>query len=146
MDKVSQIYVHFNFLRAFLKKKYIYVTLFLELFWHLPSIHRKNWQLTEKWNKVFKNGPSKISGTQQLKNHFKYFKSCIREILLGPFVSALFQTCLIIINYMKLMAFIRNKITLYFNLETNYFHKHIIISISTLFYEGIQIFLEPWFS
>ena len=44
------------------------------------------------WVKVFKNGPSKTCGRQPLKNlnwygHFKFFKGCLPQILLGPFLS-----------------------------------------------------------
>ena len=42
-------------------------------------------------DKVFKNGPSKVCGRQPLKNlnHFKFFKGCLRHILLGPFLNTL---------------------------------------------------------
>ena len=47
------------------------------------------------WNKVFKNGQSKICGRQPLKNlkayHFKCFKDCLPQILLGPFMNTLSQ-------------------------------------------------------
>ena len=50
---------------------------------------------SNKWNKVFKNGPSKICGRQPLKNlngygclskqyPFKFLKGCLLQILLGP--------------------------------------------------------------
>ena len=49
-------------------------------------------------SKVFKNGPSKICGRQPLKNlkysrpyHFKLFKGCLQQILLGPFSNSLFH-------------------------------------------------------
>ena len=53
------------------------------------------------WDKVFKNGPSKICGRQSLKNlkgyavcsnrqyPFKCFKDCLPQILLDPFLNAL---------------------------------------------------------
>ena len=49
------------------------------------------------WVKEFKNGPSKICGRQPLKNlkylnrpyHFKCFKGCLPQILLGPFLNIL---------------------------------------------------------
>ena len=52
------------------------------------------------WDKVFKNGPSKIFGIQPLKdlnhtvcfNRPKFFKACIPQILLGVFLNKLFQT------------------------------------------------------
>ena len=40
-----------------------------------------------KWNKVFKNGPSKICGGQSLKAYI--FKGCLPQILLGPFLNTL---------------------------------------------------------
>ena len=55
-------------------------------------------------DKVFKNGPSETCGRQPLKNMkrygllipyplssypFKYFKRCLPQILLGPFLNAL---------------------------------------------------------
>ena len=45
--------------------------------------------LTKLRDKVFKNGPSEICGRQPLKNlkcHFKFFKGCLPQILLGPFL------------------------------------------------------------
>ena len=43
--------------------------------------------------KVCKNGPSKICGRQPLKKlngyPFKFFKGCLPQILLGPFLNAL---------------------------------------------------------
>ena len=47
-----------------------------------------------KWDKVFKNGPSKICGRQPLKNPFKFFKGCLPQILLGPFLNTLSQISL----------------------------------------------------
>ena len=55
-----------------------------------------------KWDKVFKNGPSKICGRQHLKNSkgygllkrpyvFKFFKGCLHQILLGPLLNTLSQ-------------------------------------------------------
>ena len=47
------------------------------------------------WDKVFKNGPSKICGRQPLKNSkgygllIKFFKGCLPQILLGPFLNTL---------------------------------------------------------
>ena len=45
------------------------------------------------WVKVFKNGPSKICGRQPLKNlksyYFKFFKGCLPQLLLGPFLKTL---------------------------------------------------------
>ena len=35
------------------------------------------------WDKVFKNGPSKICGRQPLK----FFKGCLPQILLGPLLN-----------------------------------------------------------
>ena len=47
-----------------------------------------------KWDKVFKNGPSKICGRQSLKNlnrpyPLKFFKGCLPQILLGPVLNTL---------------------------------------------------------
>ena len=41
------------------------------------------------WDKVFKNGPSKICGRQPLKMYA--FKDCPPQILLGPFLNTLFH-------------------------------------------------------
>ena len=43
------------------------------------------------WTKVFKIGPSKNCGRQpfHFKFHFKYFKGCLPQILLGPFLNTL---------------------------------------------------------
>ena len=49
-------------------------------------------------DKVFTNGPSKICGRQPLKKlkgygpfTFKFFKGCLPQILLGPFLNDLFH-------------------------------------------------------
>ena len=61
---------------------------------------------SDKWDKVFKNGPSKICGRQPLKNlkgygllkqadhtyPFKFFKGCLSQILLGPLLNTRTQT------------------------------------------------------
>ena len=50
------------------------------------------------WDKVFKNGPSKICERQPLKNlpkqtyHFKLFKGCLPQVLLSPFLNILSHT------------------------------------------------------
>ena len=55
-----------------------------------------------KWDTVFKNGPSKICGRQPLKKlkgyglrkqnvPLKFFKICLPQILLGPFLNTLSQ-------------------------------------------------------
>ena len=59
-----------------------------------PSIH---WQWI--WFKVFRNWPSKICGLEPLKiwsdmvwsrpYQFKFFKRCLPQILLGPFLNIL---------------------------------------------------------
>ena len=48
------------------------------------------------WVKVFRNGASKICGRQPLKTfkwsrpyHMKFFKGCLPQILLGPFLNTL---------------------------------------------------------
>ena len=57
---------------------------------------------TDIWDKVFKNGPSKICGWQPFKilkgyglfkqtiSH-KFFKVCLPQVLLGPFLNTLFH-------------------------------------------------------
>ena len=61
------------------------------------------------WDKVFKNGPSKICGKQPLKNlnsalsrpyPFKFFKGCLPQILFGPFFNTL--------SHMSHMSYIWN--------------------------------------
>ena len=52
-----------------------------------------------KWVKVFKNEPSKICGRQPLKNlkcraHITFFKGCLPQIFLGPFLNTLTQIAL----------------------------------------------------
>ena len=42
-------------------------------------------------DKVFKNGPSKICGRQPLKKLKGFFKGCLPQILLGPFLNTLSQ-------------------------------------------------------
>ena len=52
------------------------------------------------WVKVFKNWPSKICDRQPLKilklwsrpYHFKFFKGCLPQMLLGPFLNTLTHT------------------------------------------------------
>ena len=39
------------------------------------------------WDKVFKNGPSKICGRQPLPYPFKLFKGYLPQILPGPFLN-----------------------------------------------------------
>ena len=54
-----------------------------------------------KWEKVFKNGPSKICGRQPLKHlslPFKFFKGSLSQILLGPFLNTLSQMVLLPCN------------------------------------------------
>ena len=63
------------------------------------------------WDKVFKNGTSKICGRQPLKNlkgcisrpySFKFFKGCLWHILPGPFLNTLFQ----ILRYLSCLKFL----------------------------------------
>ena len=60
----------------------------------------KVWEDTiPKCDKISKNGPNKICGRQSLKNlegyglfkgqPFKFFKGCLPQILLGPFLNTL---------------------------------------------------------
>ena len=70
-------------------------TLQYNAFWKISETfnrYRICWLVTVKhWGKVFKNGPSKICGTQMVclrrPYHFKYFKGCLPQILLGPFLN-----------------------------------------------------------
>ena len=68
---------------------------------------RKN--LHHRWNKVFKNGPTKIFGRQRLKNlkdmvclswpyPFKFCKGCLPQILLGPFLNTWSEMCDRVVN------------------------------------------------
>ena len=47
----------------------------------------------DNWVKVFQNGASKICGREPLKNclgrpyHFKFFKGCLPQILLGSLLN-----------------------------------------------------------
>ena len=43
--------------------------------------------LKDTWAKVFKNGLSKVCGSRPY--HFKFFKGCLPQILLGPFLNTL---------------------------------------------------------
>ena len=45
------------------------------------------WSNTSIWVTVFKNGPIKIRGSTP--NHFKLFKGCLTQILLGLFLNTL---------------------------------------------------------
>ena len=64
-------------------------------------VNRQELHSCDKWDKVFKNRPSKICGRQPLKNFkeyglleadfFKFFKGCLPQILLGPFLNILPQ-------------------------------------------------------
>ena len=61
-----------------------------------------------KWDKVFKNGPSKICGRQPLKK----LKGCLPQILLGPFLNTLSQ---IVCNYLlKLSSRLKTGVKLAF--------------------------------
>ena len=41
------------------------------------------------WDKVFKDGPSKICGRKPLTTSLQIFKGCLLQILLGPFLNTL---------------------------------------------------------
>ena len=68
------------------------------------------------WDKVFKNGPSKICGRISVvcfntPYHFKFFKGCLRQFLLGPVLNSLSHITfssvtqiLPILNYFKLFT------------------------------------------
>ena len=58
----------------------------------------------DRWDKLFKNGPSKICGRQSLKKlkgycclskpyPSKFFTGCLPQILLGPFLNTLSKMC-----------------------------------------------------
>ena len=59
------------------------------------KVYRKLYSKSMKdiWVKVFKNGPSKICGRQSIclsgPYHFKFFKGCLLQILLGPSLNTL---------------------------------------------------------
>ena len=54
----------------------------------LPETMRMSfWSNTSIWVTVFKNGPIKIRGSRP--NHFKLFKGCLTQILLGLFLNTL---------------------------------------------------------
>ena len=62
------------------------------------------WAYFWKWDKVFKNRPSKTGGRQPLKAYvlleadhtqFQFFKGCLPQILLGLFLNTLAQKCLV---------------------------------------------------
>ena len=64
------------------------------------AVHIKSFESNidnNKWVKVIKNGPSKICGRQPLKNlegydlHVNFFKDCLPQMLLGPFLNTLTQ-------------------------------------------------------
>ena len=62
-------------------------------------------------DKAFKNGPSKICGRQPLKQTMplQFFKGCLPQVLLGPFLNTLTYLCLKII-LKKLARFFIQKI------------------------------------
>ena len=59
-----------------------------------------------KWDKVFKNGPREVCRRQPLKNlkwyHFKFFKGCLPQISLGPFLNTLSQISYCFFNSMAI--------------------------------------------
>ena len=82
----------------------------------------ESYRLTVIWDKVFKNGPSKIYGKQPLKNlkryghlsrpyHFKIFKGCLPQITRGPLLNTLSHMVMKILitkqNYAILMCTIK---------------------------------------
>ena len=60
-----------------------------------------NFDISENWEKVFTNEPSEICGRQHLKiclsrpYHFKFFKGCLPQTLLGPFLNTFSQLCFV---------------------------------------------------
>ena len=62
------------------------------------------------WDKILKNGSSKTCGRQHLRNlnHFKFFKGCLLQILLGPFSNTLSHFIIVetlIVKYFPLKSF-----------------------------------------
>ena len=59
-----------------------------QFFWKgSQKIQLSHWS---NWGKVFKNGATKICGRQLLSPyHLKFFKGCLPQVLLGPFLNAL---------------------------------------------------------
>ena len=67
-------------------------------------------QTNSIWDREFKKGRSKICGRQSLKNlkgyglpkadhaPFKFFKGCLPQILLGPFLNTWTQLILLILS------------------------------------------------
>ena len=76
-------------LRAFSRQR------FLQKFSSKLFVRIRNARFEMKWVKVFKDGPSKICGRPPLKSlkryglpyPFKYFKGCVPQILLIPFLN-----------------------------------------------------------
>ena len=75
-------------------------TFFTEHLWATASIFYRGNSMTYIWVKVFKIGLSKICRRQPLKNlkcmiflgipnHFMFFKGCLPQISLGPFLNIL---------------------------------------------------------
>ena len=97
-------------------------------------------EFNNNWDKVFKNGPSKICGRPPLKNlmryglpkadhtTFKFFKGCLPQILLGPFMntsSQLWMT-LFCIQYLNKQDFAFNKGCFFLIVKTESFlHSYI---------------------
>ena len=106
------------------------------------AIQLKKMRSKDKWVKAFKNGSSKICGRQPLKNskwhHFKFFKGCLPQVLLGPFLNTLTQIFLLTVVF---------KSSQHIFLEKAYFSKTLfgkLWSIKYLFSIYGKIAWEGW--
>ena len=70
------------------------------------------------WDKLFKNGPSKIYRRQPLKNlkgyPYKFFKGCLPQILLDPFLNTLPHPFYIEMWFLKFSEGIFSELLKYF--------------------------------
>ena len=66
----------------------------------MQSITQQKGNVRNIWDKVFKNGPNKVCRRQSLKNlkgygllkqtiSLQFFKGCLQQVLLGPFLNTL---------------------------------------------------------
>ena len=78
-----------------------YLTLFAKFTYFIPVIALYFFSLGNKWDKVFKNGPSKICWGRPY--YFNFFKGCLPQILLGPFWNTLSQILTYLITFWTFM-------------------------------------------
>ena len=64
------------------------------------------------WDKVIKNGPSKVCGRQPYPYPFEFFKGCLPQILLGPFLNTLTH-----IQWQTVQSCMSTSITFHVNLN-----------------------------